>query len=168
MIKHKILLSLLTAILLLSFDSCKSRESYSLYRGSVLHGSKTPSVTGRIIEMETGEPISEAKIRIGSVESISDYNGVYLMENVPVGTICVKTYALGYVRSYSDSIKIEPNTLVLLDFVLSKMVPATDKIEVAQNARANKSLNLTARLRACSYNAGGNGSMFFQFLCITN
>jgi cytoskeletal protein RodZ len=95
--------------------------------------------------METGEPISDAKIRIGSVESFSDYNGVYLMENVPVGTICVKTYALGYVRSYSDSIKIEPNTLVLLDFVLFKMVPAIDKIEVAQNARANNSLNLPSR-----------------------
>lgn len=71
---------------------------------------ETSTLTGRIIDNNTGEAISGASITIDntSLNTTTDSNGYYTINNIPVGSYTVTVTATGY-NPISDNITINAN-----------------------------------------------------------
>lgn len=64
------------------------------------------TVSGRVVDGETGEPVEGANALISGATSVTDSNGEYKLESVPAGTAELEIYASGY-RTHSQTIQVE-------------------------------------------------------------
>jgi len=60
---------------------------------------ETATVTGRVIDAETGEGIEGATVSIGGVKGYTDHQGHFILSGVPTGTQTLKVEKLGYIST---------------------------------------------------------------------
>ncbi len=67
---------------------------------------KTASLTGKVSDAESGKGIAGAVVKLEGVSSVqTDPNGIYKMENIPVGAYTITVSAPDY-KSYTEVIKL--------------------------------------------------------------
>lgn len=89
------------------------------------------TITGRVTDGRTGEPISAAQIFIEGtgVGSLSQANGRYLLQNVPDGTHTLSAERIGYATVFAE-ITVTSGATVVQDFVMFPQAVAMDEIVV--------------------------------------
>ncbi|GAC1652683.1 MAG: hypothetical protein NVS9B12_02250 [Vulcanimicrobiaceae bacterium] len=79
------------------------------------------SVTGRVIDAKTNQPINSALVAVGTtVTATTDAHGAFTLDNVPVGTETVTASAGGYTTTTVDA-KVKKGETTQLDYI--KLTP---------------------------------------------
>jgi len=103
---HKTLLAVLLALLLLP--------------ASLI--AQTGKVSGRITDLETGEPLIAANVMIdfpgGPRGAATDINGGYVVLNVPIGRVTIKVSYVGYRTITIEDVLVRSNETVVRDVQL--------------------------------------------------
>jgi len=89
-------------------------------QGSPPPGSGFATVTGTVLDAQTGAPIAGAlvSIQFTALTAVTDVNGAYSISNVPSGTQTVQASASGY-QSASTSVIVPSSGSVTVNFALS-------------------------------------------------
>ncbi|MEZ4417279.1 MAG: SusC/RagA family TonB-linked outer membrane protein [Gemmatimonadota bacterium] len=89
------------------------------------------SVTGRVTDARTGQPIPSAQIYIAALDlgTLSNDEGRYLLQNVPDGTHTIRAELIGY-ETVTTQITVTPGGTVVHDFRLAEQALAMDEIVV--------------------------------------
>jgi TonB-linked SusC/RagA family outer membrane protein len=82
---------------------------------------QTGTVTGRVMDTQTGQPVSSAQIFIEELNlgALTQQNGRYLLVNVPPGTHTVSVERIGY-RGVTADVTVGAGATVVQDFELSQ------------------------------------------------
>lgn len=81
------------------------------------------SVTGRVIDAKTNQPISTATVAVGTtITATTDSAGAFTLGNVPAGTQTVRVSAAGYVTASVDT-KIKKDQTAQLDYIKLSPIP---------------------------------------------
>ncbi len=81
------------------------------------------SVTGRVIDAKTNQPINSALVAIGTtVTATTDAQGGFTLLHVPVGTETVTASAAGYTTSTVD-IKVKKDLTTQMDYIKLSLIP---------------------------------------------
>jgi len=108
-----------------------------LFAGLACAQSGRPSLTGRVTDARTGEPLAFANVFLASTTLgvTTDQNGRYILNNLPLGTVDVAASYLGY-KLFSKSLRLEDAPPVTLDIALTPSEVLLEAVEV--KARENK------------------------------
>jgi hypothetical protein len=95
------------------------------------------SLTGRVTDARTGEALAFANVFLANTTLgvTTDQNGLYSLNNLPLGTVDVAASYLGY-SLFSKSIRLENAPPVTLDIALTPSQVVLEAVEV--KARENK------------------------------
>ena len=100
----------------------------------------TYKIYGTITDSLTKEPLPGVYVTTGKLGAQSDYNGNYVIENVPMGEVKVSTM---YYYTYSNkSTTINVNSDTKLDFILEEKAIKLNEI-VVTGTRTEKRLSET-------------------------
>jgi hypothetical protein len=80
-------------------------------------------IKGRVIDSETGKPLSEGAISISDLDFFIGSEGYYL-GSIPAGTFNIVARANGYTTKSYNGIKISPHGLLTKNFALKNISPA--------------------------------------------
>ena len=94
-----------------------------------------PSLTGRVLDVETNQPISAAQVYIQTLDigGLSGVNGGYQLTNVPPGTHTVRVERLGY-ATVTQTVTVAAGQTLNLNFELSRQALSLDEIVVTGTA----------------------------------
>ncbi|MBI2842241.1 MAG: carboxypeptidase regulatory-like domain-containing protein [Armatimonadetes bacterium] len=112
------------------------------------------NVTGVVKDSGTGDPIAGAAVSSGSVSTTTNGSGVYLLEQVPIGTQSVMVVAAGH-SSMTKSTTVVGMSTVTLDFDLSSLPFNTYYVSLTGN-NANDGLTPGTAWRDVDYGDGSN------------
>ena len=103
--KRKFLLSAFVFIILSGFTSAQT----------------SGKITGKITDATTGEPIPFANVVVEGTNygAASDFDGVYIIVNVPSGTYSVIASYIGYVKTKTTNVQVLTDLTTNLDFSLT-------------------------------------------------
>ena len=89
------------------------------------------TVTGRVLDVQSGQPISAAQVFISSLDvgGLTLQNGRYLIQNVPVGTHTLSVTRIGY-RTQQAQIVVGAGQTVEQNFAVSEEALQLDEIIV--------------------------------------
>ena len=92
---------------------------------------QTGSITGRVVDAASNTPIPAAQVFIADLDLgvLSQNNGTYLLQNVPVGPRTVTVQRIGY-RQVTQNVTVAAGQTVSLDFRISEEALALDEIIV--------------------------------------
>ena len=95
---------------------------------------QTGTVTGRVLD-ETGSPLPVVQVSITdlSVGVLSQQNGTYTLQNVPVGTHALTAQRLGY-RVVTQNVTVTAGGAATADFELGQIALALDAVVVTGTA----------------------------------
>ncbi len=95
---------------------------------------QTGTVTGRVLD-ETGSPLPVVQVTITdlSVGVLSQQNGTYTLQNVPVGTHALTAQRLGY-RVVTQNVTVTAGGAATADFELGQIALALDAVVVTGTA----------------------------------
>ena len=87
---------------------------------------------GHVIDRETKEHIPYATVLIEgtTIGTTTDSSGHYFLENLPVGTWCVKVQLIGY-EAAAQEVEIRRNTSQEINFILSERGISMDEVVVS-------------------------------------
>jgi len=107
----------------------------ALLTASGLAAQQTGSVTGRVTDAQSGEPISSAQIFISSLNigALTQQNGRYLLVNVPAGTHTVSVERIGYEGATAE-VTLGAGGTVVQDFVVRQDALRLDEVVVTGTA----------------------------------
>ena len=81
------------------------------------------SVTGRVIDVKTNQPVSNALVDVGTtVNATTDSQGAFTLGNIPAGTQTVRVSAAGYVTASVDA-KVKKDQTTQLDYIKLTPIP---------------------------------------------
>ncbi len=85
------------------------------------------NIDGTVTDFYSGEPIEGACVSLGSFSDLSEFDGTYLVENIPVGVYDGLTCtAEGYLILTVNDIVVEENQTTTIDFALHSETDADD------------------------------------------
>jgi TonB-linked SusC/RagA family outer membrane protein len=89
------------------------------------------TITGRVLDASTGQPVPAAQVFINALElgGLTQQNGRYLMQNVPAGTHSLTVARIGY-RTAEEQITVGGGQTVEQNFALAEEALALDEIIV--------------------------------------
>ena len=92
---------------------------------------QTGSITGRVVDGQSGEPVSSAQIFIPDLTTgvLTQLNGRYLLLNVPLGTHTVRFVRIGY-RAMTAEVTVTAGGTALQNFTVSQDALQLDEIIV--------------------------------------
>jgi TonB-linked SusC/RagA family outer membrane protein len=92
---------------------------------------QTGTITGRIVDERTLQPVSSAQVFIPTLNlgSLSREDGRYILVNVPAGTHSVDVQLIGY-RTTSQSVTVAAGQTVTADFEVAEDALALDAVVV--------------------------------------
>ena len=78
-------------------------------------------IVGRIIDIDTHEPIVNAEVIILSSNHgvMSDINGVYELSDLSPGAYNIKAMMIGYETDIAPNIELKSHSVIVMDFELS-------------------------------------------------
>jgi hypothetical protein len=99
------------------------------FAGATGLAAQTGSVTGRVTDANTGNPIPSAQVFISAINigALTQQNGSYNLLNVPVGTHDVTVQRLGY-RENVQPVTVTSGGTVVLNFVITEAALQLDEI----------------------------------------
>lgn len=103
------------------------REFMTLRRGKSRKGSSTVAisevseVTGTVTASDTGLPIEGVSVEISdlNLSTVTDEDGYYQLENVPVGQFSISCHMTGYVTPEAQVINSVSDDSLMVDFIIS-------------------------------------------------
>ena len=89
------------------------------------------SVTGRVLEQQTGRPIASVQVFISELNlgGLTQQDGRYLILNVPVGTHILTAARIGY-RAQTQTVTVAVGEPIVLDYLLTEDALRLDEIIV--------------------------------------
>jgi DNA repair exonuclease SbcCD ATPase subunit len=101
--------------------------------GIVVVGAEGPdlgygTISGTVREIDGITPISGATVIADNLEAITNENGVYLIENVPVGSYTVTASADGYKDNSVIDVLVENGEVTTVNFTLEAALPLGKEI----------------------------------------
>ena len=102
---------------------------------TVLEAQQGGSITGQTMRADTRQPIAAVQIFIPALDigTLSQANGRYLVQNVPVGTHSVTIARIGF-RVQTMEVVVGAGQIAVLDFELNEEALALDEIVVTGTA----------------------------------
>jgi len=93
------------------------------------------TITGRVTDSGTGEPISSAQIFIAELDlgALTQANGNYLLLNVPAGTRTLAVQRIGF-RESTATIQVAAGQTVVQDFLIAAAAIQLDEVIVTGTA----------------------------------
>lgn len=112
-----------------------------------LRAQSTGRVIGRVLDASSAKPISGAQVYIeGGVGALSDLNGRYVLNDIPVGVVSITVQSLGYGTKTITDVAVTANQVVALDVTLSQQALELGGITVsAQRERGSNAYLLDQR-----------------------
>ena len=112
-------------VLILILASCSSIDkslipSYNKggYRISIANF-ETGNLTGRIVDVENGEPLSNSEIMIGCFKVITSFDGIYSIKTKDLSsTFYIKAQSIGYKTVETEFFKLNKEDGMRIDFYL--------------------------------------------------
>jgi len=108
----------------------------------------TQTVIGKVLDKTTKEPIVGANIVLLDSESLlgtmADFNGDFIMENVPVGRQHFKISMLGYETIHINDILVSSGKQVVLNVELQEAATQLNEIVLTPKRQKEKPLNTMA------------------------
>lgn len=107
----------------------------SLLTAPVLHAQQTGTIAGRVIDGQTGQPLSAAQVHIPSLNIgvLTQQNGRFMLLNVPAGTHDLVAERIGY-RQFSEPVTVSAGATVERNLSLSEEALALSEIIVTGTA----------------------------------
>jgi TonB-dependent starch-binding outer membrane protein SusC len=111
-----------------------------LIGASALSAQQTGTVSGRVTEGTTQEPLAGAAVSVGARSTVSGNDGRYVITGVPAGTQTVRATRIGYAEA-SRAVNVTAGGTVTADLVLSSATLQLETVVVigygTQEARDN-------------------------------
>lgn len=116
----------------------------------------TQTVRGNLVDFDTKLPIYSARIVVPGTEPIigclSDENGEFRLENVPVGRISLRITAVGFEDIYLPNLLVESGKEKILNLEMTTDIKLLDKVEVSANQQdKSESINKMATVSAKTF-----------------
>ena len=107
--------------------------------------SQTQIIRGSVIDRDTRQPLIGAAIRVidleGAFGTVTDYDGTFILEKVPVGRHQIECSYLGYEAFVSDQMILNSAKELELDIELIEAVFQTEEVVVSAFKHGNEPLN---------------------------
>lgn len=102
------------------------------FAGVALAQPRTGAIYGTVTNFHTGEPLPGANVTLVGMNlgTISDEQGNFTLDNIPVGTVSVQASFIGFTPQIKADIVISPVRAKQVDFQLQEQPIALDEIEV--------------------------------------
>ncbi len=115
----------------------------------------TQTVYGCVTDDITNEPVIGVNVVIqdstGLFGTISGINGVYILEEVPVGIIAIEFSFIGYQKRIIDNIRVVSGKALQLDVQMHEASVELNEIKVTARSRKDMPLNKLAVVSARSF-----------------
>ena len=115
----------------------------------------TQSVTGKVIDKTTRQPLIGATVMVAEsnppLGGVTDINGQYIINNVPVGRRVFVCQYVGYTKSTSDGVIINSAQPSQVDFELIENVMMDDKVVITAFKNADEPVNDLSVVSARSF-----------------
>lgn len=126
-----------------------------LLSGAAWGQSLTQTVRGSIIDFDTKVPVIGAKIMIVNVDpilgAISDENGEFRIENVPVGRIQIVAKSIGYQEINIPNLLIESGKEKVMNLEMIGDLKVLTQVEVSNQRDKSESINKMATVSAKTF-----------------
>src|SRR5690606_8705931 len=87
-------------------------------------GVPTGTLTGRVTDAATGEPVMDVDVSAGGVHTATDFRGEFRIAGLPAGSQRVTVHTVdGRFRADSRSVDLEPGMEAVADFSLVRAAP---------------------------------------------
>jgi hypothetical protein len=117
--------------------------------------SQTQTIRGTVLEKATRQPLIGATVMLpdleGTVGSVTDYDGTYVIENVPVGRHTVQCSFIGFAPWQADGLVLTAVREMVLDIELSEDASMLGEVVVTATTSPHGPLNDAAVLSARSF-----------------
>ncbi len=90
---------------------------------------QTGTISGRVIDSQTAQPIASAQVVITqlSIGSLTQQNGRFVLQNVPPGAHVVSVQRIGY-QTVEATVAVEANGVATQDFAITQTALSLDEI----------------------------------------
>lgn len=97
------------------------------------------SIKGQVLDTQTEEPLFGANIIVQgtSLGAAADFDGEYVISNIPVGEYTLKVSYIGY-ETYSTDVTVVENRTLELNFTLNSVAVEGEVVTVTGQARGQK------------------------------
>ncbi len=115
--------------------------------GPFLHAGQTGKIAGKVTDAESGEPLPGTNVYIEGMPlgAATDYEGDYIILNVPPGEYTVSAMIVGYQEMKITGVNVSIDQTRRIDFALQSTVMETEAIVVeAEQPLVQKDLTATA------------------------
>lgn len=101
------------------------------FLAGAVEAQETASITGRVIDNQTQQPLAVAQVRVQGVGTgvFTDSDGTYRIQDVPPGTHTVVVEVIGY-SDESREVTVTAGQTVVVDFALNAEALALDELVV--------------------------------------
>ena len=113
----------------------------------------TQSIRGIVMDRASGVPIEAISVRIMNTEmgTITNQNGEFVLNNVPIGRYGIETSSNGYESLIIQEVLVSSSKQVYLEIKLRENSISLDSIVVSPSINKNQSLNSMALLGAQTF-----------------
>ena len=120
----------------------------------------TQTVKGKIFDNITQEPIIGASIVLLNTDplvgTITNFDGDFLLENVPVGRQSIKISMVGYETYYANEILIGSGKQIILNVELEENLTELDEVVLIPKRQKEKTINSMATLSSRQFSVEEN------------
>lgn len=104
----------------------------------ILAVAQSGAISGIVSIQDTGEPLALAQVEVvgAAIGSTTDFNGEYLIKNIPTGSYKLRASYLGY-KTVTASVIVTPGAIEKVDFSLATDIISIEEITVVAS-RAKK------------------------------
>ncbi len=139
--------SVLIVLILICF-SIKSQELYQVVRGKVIDKDSETPLIGATIQVEKTNPI---------IAAISDLNGNFLLEKVPVGRHNIIISYVGYENYYISELLVGSAKEIVLEIKLKEKIHKIDEATVIYKRAKDRTVNEMAMVSSRQFTVEETG-----------
>jgi len=122
---------------------------------SLFGQNQTQLIRGTIIDEDTQIPLLGATVSTVNIEpligTISDAEGVFRLENIPIGRVDLVISYIGYQDKFISSIELNSAKEIILDIALVESVETLQEVVVTTSTKKGEALNDLAIVSSRSF-----------------
>ena len=109
-------------------------------------------IVGRVLDAATAQPLSSAQVFVGDgvVGALTDLNGRFVLNGVPVGTVSVTVQSLGYGTKTVTGVVVAAGEMVALDITVEEAAVELEGLTVSAERERGSSAYLLDERRTSS------------------
>jgi hypothetical protein len=115
----------------------------------------TQIIRGSVVDKDTRQPLIGASVVVADLEvtagAITDYDGKFMLENVPVGRHSIECSYIGYTTWVSDGLVLTSARELVLEIEIKESAVSLGEVVVTAIARPKEAMNDAALLSARSF-----------------